>query len=240
VLALVFDYTNGFHDAANAIASAISTRALTPRVALIIAAIANLGGALLSRGGGHDCQIDHRSPSGPEGLAVVLAALVGAIAWNFTTWYFGLPSSSSQALIGGLVGAGIASSSTIHSSTGVVGKMIIPMILSPTVGLLGGYLLMVIALWVFRKGNPHRVVPYCTDLLCDQPGARPWPAGCPKEHGHHRARSGDSGLSTGLSSTAMGRLGLRLRAGGRHILRRLADHANPRPENLPDAARLRR
>jgi inorganic phosphate transporter, PiT family len=152
VLALVFDYTNGFHDAANAIASAISTRALTPRVALIIAAVANLGGALLSTGVAVTIAksiID--PPSGPEGLAVVLAALVGAIAWNFTTWYFGLPSSSSQALIGGLVGAGIASRSTVHWSTGVVGKVIIPMILSPAVGLLGGYLLMVIALWVFRR-----------------------------------------------------------------------------------------
>jgi PiT family inorganic phosphate transporter len=157
-LALIFDYTNGFHDAANAIASAISTRALTPRTALIIAAVANLGGALLSTGVAVTIAksiID--PPSGPEGLAVVLAALVGAIAWNFTTWYSGLPSSSSQALIGGLVGAGIASSSTVHWSTGVVGKVLIPMILSPTVGLLGGYLLMVIALWVFRRANPHRV-----------------------------------------------------------------------------------
>jgi PiT family inorganic phosphate transporter len=93
VLALIFDYTNGFHDAANAIASAISTRALTPRVALIIAAVANLGGALLSTGVAVTIAksiID--PPPGPEGLAVVLAALVGAIAWNFTTWYFGLPS----------------------------------------------------------------------------------------------------------------------------------------------------
>jgi len=158
VLALVFDYSNGFHDAANAIASAISTRALTPRTALIIAAIANLGGALLSTGVAVTVAksiID--PPPGTAGMAVVLAALVGAIAWNFITWYFGLPSSSSQALIGGLVGAGLASSSTVHWTTGVVDKVIIPMILSPTVGLVGGYLLMVIALWLLRKANPHRV-----------------------------------------------------------------------------------
>jgi PiT family inorganic phosphate transporter len=72
-------------------------------------------------------------------MAVVLAALVGAIAWNFTTWYFGLPTSSSQALIGGLVGAAIASASTVHWMTGVVGKVIVPMILSPFVGFVGGY-----------------------------------------------------------------------------------------------------
>lgn len=158
VLALLFDYSNGFHDAANAIASAISTRALTPRTALIIAAIANLGGALLSTGVAVTVAksiID--PPPGAAGMAVVLAALVGAIAWNFITWYFGLPSSSSQALIGGLVGAGLASSRTVHWTTGVVGKVIIPMILSPTVGLVGGYLLMVIALWLLRKANPHRV-----------------------------------------------------------------------------------
>jgi inorganic phosphate transporter, PiT family len=158
LLALLFDYTNGFHDAANAIASAISTRALTPRTALVIAGVANLGGALLSTGVAVTVAksiID--PPSGPQGMAVILAALVGAIAWNIITWYFGLPSSSSQALIGGLVGAGLASSSTIHWTTGVVGKVVIPMILSPIVGLVGGYLLMVIALWVLRKANPHRV-----------------------------------------------------------------------------------
>lgn len=158
LLALLLDYTNGFHDAANAIASAISTRALTPRTALIIAAIANLGGALLSTGVAVTVAksiID--PPSGPEGMAVVLAALAGANAWNFITWYFGLPSSSSQALIGGLVGAGLASGSTVHWSTGVVEKVIIPMVLSPTVGLLGGYLLMIITLWILRNANPHRV-----------------------------------------------------------------------------------
>src|SRR5215208_2390755 len=98
-LALIFDYTNGFHDAANAIASAISTRALTPRTALVIAAVANLGGALLSTGVAITVAtsiID--PPQGNRGLSVVIAALVGAIVWNFVTWYFGLPSSSSQAL----------------------------------------------------------------------------------------------------------------------------------------------
>src|ERR1700710_413323 len=97
-LALPFDYPNGFHDAANAIASAVSTRALSPRVALGLAAAANLVGALISTGVAVTVAtsiID--PPSGEQGLAVLVAALTGAITWNFVTWYFGLPSSSSQA-----------------------------------------------------------------------------------------------------------------------------------------------
>ena len=107
VVALGFDYTNGFHDAANAIATSVSTRALAPRTALIMAAVMNLVGAFLGTavattvGSGI---ID--APVGIPGLVVVLAALLGAIVWNLVTWYFGLPSSSSHALIGGLVGAG--------------------------------------------------------------------------------------------------------------------------------------
>ena len=107
VVALGFDYTNGFHDAANAIATSVSTRALTPRAALLMAAVMNLVGAFLGTavattvGSGI---ID--APGGPPGLVVVLSALIGAIVWNLITWYFGLPSSSSHALIGGLVGAG--------------------------------------------------------------------------------------------------------------------------------------
>jgi PiT family inorganic phosphate transporter len=158
VLALLFDYTNGFHDAANAIASAVSTRALSPRVALGLAAVANLAGALLSTGVAITVAreiID--PPSGVLGLAVLLAALSGAIAWNFVTWYFGLPSSSSQALVGGLVGAGLASGSPVHWVTGVVGKVVVPMVVSPVIGLVGGYLLMLALLWALRRANPHRV-----------------------------------------------------------------------------------
>src|SRR4051794_5463038 len=109
VFALAFDYTNGFHDAANAIAVAVSTKALRPRIALGLAAVMNLVGALISTkvaatvGAGI---ID--PPTGSGGLQVVFAALIGAIAWNLITWYFGLPSSSSHALIGGPVGAGPA------------------------------------------------------------------------------------------------------------------------------------
>jgi PiT family inorganic phosphate transporter len=157
-LALGFDYTNGFHDAANAIASAVSTRALSPRVALILAAAANLVGALLSTGVAVTvASAIIAPPPGDKGLVVLLAALVGAITWNLITWYFGLPSSSSQALIGGLVGAGVASGSAVHWISGVVGKVAIPMVISPIIGLAVGYLLMIAVLWLFRRANPHRV-----------------------------------------------------------------------------------
>ena len=106
-VALLFDYTNGFHDTANAIATSVSTRALSPRVAVLMAASLNLVGALLYTG---------VAKTVGEGLVdtdlvtleLVLAALIGAVVWNFTTWYFGIPSSSSHALFGGLIGAMIA------------------------------------------------------------------------------------------------------------------------------------
>src|SRR5829696_10079838 len=151
--ALAFDYTNGFHDAANAIAVAVSTKALTPRVALALAAVMNLVGALISTevaktvGAGI---ID--PPEGSSGLELVFAALIGAITWNLITWWFGLPSSSSHALIGGLVGAALAASHSVQWM-GVLDKVVIPMVLSPLVGFGLGYLFMLVILWVFRGAN---------------------------------------------------------------------------------------
>jgi inorganic phosphate transporter, PiT family len=156
-LAMAFNYTNGFHDSANAIATSISTRALTPRVALLMAAIANFVGAFLGQkvadtvGKGII-----EAPSGSTGLAICAAALVGAIGWNLLTWWFGLPSSSSHALIGGLVGAAMAASATVKWH-GVLEKVVIPMVLSPLVGMLLGYLVMMAILWLFRRANPGRV-----------------------------------------------------------------------------------
>jgi len=153
IVALGFDYTNGFHDAGNAIATAVSTRALTPRIALAMAAVMNVVGALISTkvaktiGGGI---ID--APSGKGGLVIVLAGLVGAITWNLVTWWFGLPSSSSHALIGGLIGAAIAGSETVKWS-GVVDKVVVPMVISPLIGFVGSYVFMVLLLWLFRKRN---------------------------------------------------------------------------------------
>jgi PiT family inorganic phosphate transporter len=114
VVALSFDYTNGFHDAANAIATSISTRALTPRIALMLAAVMNFVGALLGQKVAHTVSDVIAPPSGNHGLIIVLAGLLGAIAWNLITWYFGLPSSSSHALIGGLVGAALTAGAVVH------------------------------------------------------------------------------------------------------------------------------
>ena len=150
-LALVFDYTNGFHDSANAIATSVSTRALSPRTAVIMAAGFNLFGALISSKvagtvGKGIVDTSHVT------LGLVLAALVGAVVWNLTTWYFALPSSSSQALFGGLIGAMLAAvgASGVEWS-GVVDKIILPMVLSPVIGFGAAWLLMTILIWVVHK-----------------------------------------------------------------------------------------
>ncbi len=168
-IALVFDYTNGFHDAANAIATAVGSKALSPRVALAIAALGNLAGAFISTSvAGTVGSGIIAPPSGTSGLLVVLAGLVGAIAWNLITWWFGLPSSSSHALIGGLAGAMIASSPVAALTFspeatvlwgGIFTKVVIPMILSPIIGFSLAYLLALAILWLFRNANRERSTP---------------------------------------------------------------------------------
>ncbi len=154
VVALGFDYTNGFHDAANAIATSVSTRALAPRTALIMAAVMNLVGAFLGTSVATTVGSGIISaPVGAPGLVVVLAALVGAIVWNLVTWYFGMPSSSSHALIGGLTGAGFASATTVHWNV-ILDKVVIPMVISPIVGFTLAFLLMVAVLWLVRNARP--------------------------------------------------------------------------------------
>lgn len=157
VVALAFDYTNGFHDAANAIATAVGTRALKPRTALAMAALLNLVGALVAEGVAETIAKGIvTTPSGSAGLWIVFAALTGAISWNLITWWFGLPSSSTHALIGGLVGAGLTASVSVHWSD-VVEKVVLPMVYSPLLGLAGGYGLMILIMWIFRRRNAHRV-----------------------------------------------------------------------------------
>jgi len=160
-VALGFSYTNGFHDSANAIATSVSTRALTPRVALVMAAVMNLLGSWigLRLGGGVASTITKgiiHVPSGTAGLIVVFSLLVGAIVWNLATWYFGLPSSSSHALIGGMIGAGLAAGITVEWH-GVWEKVILPMFTSPVVGFVLAFFLMVGILWLFRRAHPARV-----------------------------------------------------------------------------------
>jgi PiT family inorganic phosphate transporter len=156
VVALSFDYTNGFHDAANAIATSVSTRALTPRIALGMAAIMNFLGAFLGQEVAHTVSGVITIPEDSHGLVIVMGGLLGAIAWNLITWYFGLPSSSSHALIGGLVGAALASGSTVEWSV-IIDKVVIPMVGSPVFGFIAAFLVMLSIMWIFRKRNPHRV-----------------------------------------------------------------------------------
>jgi PiT family inorganic phosphate transporter len=156
VVALAFDYTNGFHDAANAIATSVSTRALTPRVALVLAAVMNFVGAFLGQKVAHTVSDVINPPQGQEGLVVLLAALLGAITWNLITWYFGLPSSSTHALIGGLVGAALAAGTTVHWPT-IVDKVLVPMVISPLIGFSLAFLVMLAILWLFRNRNAGRV-----------------------------------------------------------------------------------
>jgi PiT family inorganic phosphate transporter len=158
LVALAFDYTNGFHDAANAIATSVSTRALTPRVALAMAAVGNFIGAHLGAkvaktvGDGLVTL-----PPGLTSLGIVFAGVLGAIAWNLITWYFGLPSSSSHALFGGLVGATLFAAGGVVQWANILEKVIVPMVLSPLVGFALGFVVMLAVLWIFRNGHPGRL-----------------------------------------------------------------------------------
>ncbi|MDR2113957.1 MAG: inorganic phosphate transporter [Bifidobacteriaceae bacterium] len=166
VIALAFDFTNGFHDAANAIATAVSTRALRPRTALTMAAFMNLVGALLGTAVAETIakQIVNLEGLGQhEQLSIVLAGLLGAITWNLITWWLGLPSSSSHALIGGLAGAGLGAT-MIHWNdvsvqwASITEKVLIPMLASPAIGFTLAFFAMVGVLWLFRNSNPHRTM----------------------------------------------------------------------------------
>jgi PiT family inorganic phosphate transporter len=158
--ALVFEYINGFHDAANAIATVVSTKVLTPRQAIVLAAGFNLFGAFIGTavaktiGAG---QVDVHFVT----MSTVLAALIGAIIWNLITWYFGIPSSSSHALIGGLCGAALATSHGDWSvliwhvgSKGLWPQIIVPMLLSPIAGLIIGFSIMALLTALLRKVRP--------------------------------------------------------------------------------------
>jgi PiT family inorganic phosphate transporter len=167
VVCVGFDFTNGFHDAANAIATAVSTKALTPRAALTLAALANLAGAMLGTAVAETIakqivNLDALNSLKIEQLTIVLAALLGGVAWNLITWWKGLPSSSSHALIGGLAGAGLAAMCIgwgvkvewMH----IVDKVLIPMVTSPAIGFVLGFFVMVLVLWIFRHAQAHRAL----------------------------------------------------------------------------------
>jgi len=158
--AIIFEYSNGFHDAANAIATVVSTRVLTPRKAIAMAAFFNLTGALL--GGAVASTIGKGLvDTNVVTMSTVLCAVIAAFVWNITTWWFGLPSSSSHALIGGLCGAALAAArgnwSVIKWNAGVWPKVIVPMITSPFAGFIFGGLLMFLLLVTLHRFTPHFV-----------------------------------------------------------------------------------
>ena len=155
-LAVVFDYINGFHDTANAIATSVATRALHPRHAILMASSFNFIGAFAGTavattiGAG---LVDEETTT----QAVIAAALIGAITWNLITWYAGLPSSSSHALIGGLFGATlVAAGPSAFKVEGIVNKVLIPMVTSPAIGFVAAFALMVALYWIFQRAPRHR------------------------------------------------------------------------------------
>ena len=156
VLALLFDFTNGFHDAANSIATVVSTRVLTPRVAVVWAAFFNFVAFMVFKTHVANTVGKTVDPS-VVGEAVVFAGLVGAIAWNLTTWWLGLPTSSSHALIGGFAGAGVAKAGFGVLAADSIRKTILFIVLSPLFGLVLAFLLMVAATWLFHRSTPRRV-----------------------------------------------------------------------------------
>lgn len=159
-IALFFDFTNGFHDAANAIATSVSTRALTPRLALLMAAVLNFVGALLGVGVANTIaeMLNFRGElNATHALTIVASALVGAIVWNLITWYFGIPSSSSHALIGGLVGVGVAAGGVGVHWSGLIDKVAAPMVISPLLGFIAAFGIMTAIQWIFRKRRPDPV-----------------------------------------------------------------------------------
>lgn len=158
-LAVVFDYINGFHDTANSIATSVSTRALRPEHAILMSATANFVGALTGTAVAKTISSGlATTPEGPEGQTIVAAALVGAIVWNLITWRLGIPSSSSHALIGGLLGAVVvAVGASAIKPEGVINKVILPLVMSPIIGILIGFLAMVVLLNLFQRANPRRL-----------------------------------------------------------------------------------
>src|SRR6266446_9985884 len=158
--AIAFEYINGFHDAANAIATVVSTKVLTPRQAIALAAFFNLTGALTGTAVASTIGKGIVDPQ-VVSMRTILCALIGAIVWNLITWMLGLPSSSSHALIGGLCGAALASARgnwlVLKWQTGLLPKVVIPMLTSPIAGFLIGGFFMFLLLAVLRTFTPHLV-----------------------------------------------------------------------------------
>jgi PiT family inorganic phosphate transporter len=151
LLALTFDFINGFHDTANSIATSVSTRVLSPRTAIIMAAVLNFAGAVFSTSVAKTISGDIVKIALPE--YVIIATIITAIVWDLITWYYGIPCSSSHALIGGLIGASITYATSFHSiywQKGVLNKVVFPLITSPVIGFLLGFIFMNILFELLR------------------------------------------------------------------------------------------
>lgn len=159
LVALIFDFTNGAHDCANAIATVVSTKVLSPRTAVTMAAVLNLVGALLGEEVAHTLGAGIVNTEMVMGCqTLVLAALIGAIAWNLITWHFGIPSSSSHALIGGLIGAAVAHAGfSSLNGLSIVKKVLLPLVLSPLAGFVVSYIVMTITMLIFWRTHRHKV-----------------------------------------------------------------------------------
>ncbi len=157
VLAIVFDYINGFHDAANAIATVVSTGVLPIRTAVLLAGLLNFLGAITGTAVASTIAKGFADPADVT-QAVVLAALIGACAWNIITWWYGIPSSSSHALIGALGGAVVAHAGPDHFKWGALKqKVLIPLVASPTIGFVVAFIVMILLVWTVRRMKPQTV-----------------------------------------------------------------------------------
>lgn len=160
IAAVAFEYINGFHDTANAIATVVSTKVLTPRQAVLLAAVCNLFGALVGQAVAKTVGKEYVDVEFIT-MTTVLAALLGAIIWNLVTWWFGIPSSSSHALAGGLCGAAVATATkgwaVLHWETGLWPKLIKPMLVSPLLGFVLGAVIMTLLNLLLAKKRPSTV-----------------------------------------------------------------------------------
>lgn len=158
VLALSFDFINGFHDTANAIATAISTRALTLRAAIMMAAVMNFLGAMLFTGVAKTIGGSVANPAELDnGIEIVIATLIAAIIWNLVTWWLGIPSSSSHALIGALTGAVFVGAGSDMVKWGGFKDIVLGLLLSPLIAYAIGYIIMTLLKWIFAHRSPHSI-----------------------------------------------------------------------------------
>ena len=157
ILALLFDFINGFHDSANAIATAVSTRALRPNTAVMMAAMLDFAGAMVSTGVAKTIGGDIVSNTQIVDEKIIIAALFGAIVWNIVTWWFAMPSSSSHALVGGMIGAVLVSVGSMGLNFNGIGKIVIALVASPVVAWFIGIIIMNVLFRLFGSMSPHTV-----------------------------------------------------------------------------------